>query len=215
MFDTVQGLPVHALVVHGVVVLVPLAALGLIAIAVRPSWRKTYAPLVAILATVGLALVPVATKSGAEARGPDQRRRCRGRADQGPRGHGPAGDLADAGHVGARRRAARHDPTGPHRPADDRGRRARRRSPQLAAAGRSRSPATSGRRPSGSAPSAADRLSRPRARPGCAAAGAATPAAPGRCARRRPRRPGRTRARRGCTTAGSRRCRRPGRGRHG
>lgn len=64
MFDTVQGLPVHALVVHGVVVLLPLAALGLIAIAVRPSWRKTYAPLVAILATAGFALVPVATKSG-------------------------------------------------------------------------------------------------------------------------------------------------------
>ena len=34
MFDTFLGLPVHALVVHAVVVLVPLAALGLIAIAV-------------------------------------------------------------------------------------------------------------------------------------------------------------------------------------
>lgn len=64
MFDTVTGLPVHALVVHGVVVLVPLAAVGLIAIAVRPSWRRPYAPLVAALATIGLALVPVATKSG-------------------------------------------------------------------------------------------------------------------------------------------------------
>ena len=64
MFDTFRGLPVHALVVHGVVVLVPLAAIGLIAIAVRPAWRRPYAPLVAALATIGLALVPVATKSG-------------------------------------------------------------------------------------------------------------------------------------------------------
>ena len=64
MFDTFRGLPVHALVVHGVVVLVPLAAIGLIAIAVRPAWRRPYAPLVALLATAGLALVPVATMSG-------------------------------------------------------------------------------------------------------------------------------------------------------
>jgi hypothetical protein len=66
MFDTFRGLPVHALVVHGVVVLVPLAAIGLIAIAVRPAWRRSYAPLVALLATVGLALVPVATMSGSK-----------------------------------------------------------------------------------------------------------------------------------------------------
>jgi uncharacterized membrane protein len=64
MFDTVRGLPVHALVVHAVVVLVPLAAVGLIAIAVRPSWRRAYAPVVVILATAGLVLVPVATRSG-------------------------------------------------------------------------------------------------------------------------------------------------------
>jgi hypothetical protein len=64
MFDTVMGLPIHALVVHGVVILVPLAAVGLIAVAVRPSWRRPYAPLVAALATIGLAMVPVATRSG-------------------------------------------------------------------------------------------------------------------------------------------------------
>ena len=64
MFDTIRGLPVHALVVHAVVVLIPLAAIGLIAIAVRPSWRRAYAPVVVILATIGLALVPVATMSG-------------------------------------------------------------------------------------------------------------------------------------------------------
>jgi hypothetical protein len=64
MFDTVVGLPVHALVVHVVVVLVPLAALGLVAVAVRPSWRRAYLPVVALLATAGLAMVPVATMSG-------------------------------------------------------------------------------------------------------------------------------------------------------
>jgi hypothetical protein len=64
MFDTILGLPVHALVVHVVVVLVPLAALGLIAVAVRPSWRRAYLPVVAIIATAGLAAVPVATMSG-------------------------------------------------------------------------------------------------------------------------------------------------------
>lgn len=66
MFDTFRGLPVHALVVHGVVVLVPLAAVGLIAVAVRPAWRRPYAPLVALLATAALALVPVATMSGSK-----------------------------------------------------------------------------------------------------------------------------------------------------
>lgn len=64
MFDTILGLPVHALVVHAVVVLVPLAAVGLVAVAVRPSWRRAYLPLVVALATIGLAMVPVATQSG-------------------------------------------------------------------------------------------------------------------------------------------------------
>ena len=64
MFDTILGLPVHALVVHAVVILVPLAAVGLIAVAVRPSWRRAYLPVVAIIATIGLAAVPVATMSG-------------------------------------------------------------------------------------------------------------------------------------------------------
>lgn len=64
MFDTVLGLPVHVLVVHVVVVLVPLASLGLVAVALRPSWRRPYGPVVALLATAGLAAVPVAVLSG-------------------------------------------------------------------------------------------------------------------------------------------------------
>lgn len=64
MFDLVNGLPVHALVVHGVVVILPLAALGTLAMAVRPAWRVTYGPLVVLAAAAGTALVPVATTSG-------------------------------------------------------------------------------------------------------------------------------------------------------
>jgi len=64
VFDTVFGLPVHALVMHVVVVLVPLAAAGVVAIAVVPRWRERFGLLVLALATAGLATVPVATKSG-------------------------------------------------------------------------------------------------------------------------------------------------------
>jgi hypothetical protein len=44
---TVGGLPAHPLLVHAVVVFIPLAALGAIAVAVRPRWNRPYAPLVA------------------------------------------------------------------------------------------------------------------------------------------------------------------------
>ena len=64
MFDLVNGLPVHPLVVHAVVVLLPLAVLGTIAIAVKPSWRATYGWLVVGIAAVATVLVPVATSSG-------------------------------------------------------------------------------------------------------------------------------------------------------
>jgi hypothetical protein len=39
MFDVVAGLPVHALVVHAVVVLLPLMSLVTLAFTVRPKWR--------------------------------------------------------------------------------------------------------------------------------------------------------------------------------
>ncbi|MHA6512896.1 DUF2231 domain-containing protein [Tessaracoccus sp. Z1128] len=51
MVDTVLGLPLHPLIVHAVVVLLPLAALGVIALVVVPRWRPRFAlPLLAILA---------------------------------------------------------------------------------------------------------------------------------------------------------------------
>lgn len=64
MFDLINGIPVHPLVVHAIVVLLPLATLGTIAIALRPSWRRPYGPLVVGSALVSTVLCPVATSSG-------------------------------------------------------------------------------------------------------------------------------------------------------
>ncbi|MDQ1665216.1 MAG: hypothetical protein QOH75_1247 [Actinomycetota bacterium] len=64
MFDTILGLPVHALVVHAVVVLVPLGAVGVIAMAVVPRWRERFGVAVLAILTIGLLSVPVATQSG-------------------------------------------------------------------------------------------------------------------------------------------------------
>ena len=64
MFDLINGIPVHPLVVHAVVVLLPLAIVGTIAIAVVPRWRTPYGPLVVGIALVATVLVPIATSSG-------------------------------------------------------------------------------------------------------------------------------------------------------
>ena len=64
MFDLISGLPIHPLVIHGVVVLGPLAALLAIAYAARPAWRRglQYPP--AGLAVLSAVLGFVATQSG-------------------------------------------------------------------------------------------------------------------------------------------------------
>ena len=46
MPETIGGIPLHPLVVHAVVVLIPLAALGVIAIALVPKWRSRFGILV-------------------------------------------------------------------------------------------------------------------------------------------------------------------------
>ncbi len=66
MLDTFRDLPVHALVVHATVVLVPLAAVSIIALVLVPRWRDTYGLLVVGLSTVALGLVPVTTQAGYE-----------------------------------------------------------------------------------------------------------------------------------------------------
>lgn len=62
--ETVFGLPAHILIVHGVVVLVPLAALGLVAVAAVPRWRERYGVLVAALAVVAAGNTFAAAMSG-------------------------------------------------------------------------------------------------------------------------------------------------------
>jgi hypothetical protein len=64
VFDLINGLPIHPLVVHAVVVLLPLACLGTLGIALRPAWRTKYGVLVVACAAAATALIPVATSSG-------------------------------------------------------------------------------------------------------------------------------------------------------
>ncbi|GAA2739138.1 hypothetical protein GCM10009867_34030 [Pedococcus aerophilus] len=64
MPSTILGLPVHPLIVHAVVVLVPLAALLLAASAVSPRFRRWARYATPAAALVGLVLVPLATSSG-------------------------------------------------------------------------------------------------------------------------------------------------------
>jgi predicted membrane protein DUF2231 len=63
MFDTIAGLPVHVLVVHAVVVLLPLMALVTVAVAVRRRWRVA-APWVVLADAVVVGLAYVAKESG-------------------------------------------------------------------------------------------------------------------------------------------------------
>lgn len=51
--DTLGGIAAHPLLVHVPVVLIPVATIGVIAIAVRPSFMRHYGPLVAGVAFVG------------------------------------------------------------------------------------------------------------------------------------------------------------------
>ena len=61
---TIDGIPVHPLLVHVIVVLLPLAALGGLVIAARATWRRRFGLAVLALTAVGVATVPLATKTG-------------------------------------------------------------------------------------------------------------------------------------------------------
>ncbi|HET7475703.1 MAG TPA: DUF2231 domain-containing protein [Dermatophilaceae bacterium] len=65
MFDTVIGLPVHALVVHGVVVLLPLMCLATVAVAFLPRLR----PLAwwVVVANAGVAAMTLVARQSGEA----------------------------------------------------------------------------------------------------------------------------------------------------
>lgn len=60
----VAGLPLHPLVVHAVVVLVPMAVLGSVLIAVWPAARPRWAWPVVVLTAAALVAIPIATSTG-------------------------------------------------------------------------------------------------------------------------------------------------------
>ena len=60
------GLPAHPLIVHAVVVLLPLAAIGCVLLAIVPRWRRPYGPLVLAAAVVAVISVVLAKGSGEE-----------------------------------------------------------------------------------------------------------------------------------------------------
>ena len=64
MPHTLGGIPVHPLVVHVAVVLIPLAAIGVILIAFVPRWRERYGGLVALFALGALVGTLLAKFSG-------------------------------------------------------------------------------------------------------------------------------------------------------
>jgi len=61
---TVFGLPLHVLMVHAVVVLIPLSTVGIVVIVVSERWRERLLWPVAAVATVATASAVVATQSG-------------------------------------------------------------------------------------------------------------------------------------------------------
>ena len=61
---TVGGIPAHPLVIHAVVVLLPLAAVGTVLVVARPVWRQQLDIWVLILAAIGVVSVPVAVQTG-------------------------------------------------------------------------------------------------------------------------------------------------------
>lgn len=64
MPDTINGIPTHILLVHAVIVLLPLAALALVASALWPTMRRKLGVLTPLLALVALGFVPLATNAG-------------------------------------------------------------------------------------------------------------------------------------------------------
>ena len=62
--DLITGLPWHPLIIHGVVVLVPLAAIGVVLVMFIPKIRRTYSPLVLGTLYVATIFAFLATQSG-------------------------------------------------------------------------------------------------------------------------------------------------------
>lgn len=66
MLDTVFGLPVHSLVVHAAVVLLPLAALGALIMGFSARFSRRFGPLVVAVAAAGVVAAFISRASGEE-----------------------------------------------------------------------------------------------------------------------------------------------------
>jgi uncharacterized membrane protein len=64
VFDLIAGLPVHVLIVHLAVVLIPLSAIGAVLIAARPKALRLFGGATVIGATVGVIASVIAELSG-------------------------------------------------------------------------------------------------------------------------------------------------------
>lgn len=62
--DTVGGLPVHALVVHAAVVLLPLTALGAVLISIKPAWSRRFGIIVVLIGLLAAVATVIAKESG-------------------------------------------------------------------------------------------------------------------------------------------------------
>lgn len=69
MFDTFADLPLHAIVVHATVVLVPMTAVVVLLAAFWPRFRRWAGLLPAVLGLVALGLTPLSTESGESLQG--------------------------------------------------------------------------------------------------------------------------------------------------
>ena len=62
--DSIDGIPVHPLVVHGAVVLVPLAVIAAVGLSWRPSWRDSYGLVIVLVAWAAWVFAYAAVLSG-------------------------------------------------------------------------------------------------------------------------------------------------------
>ncbi|GLY33820.1 DUF2231 domain-containing protein [Kineosporia sp. NBRC 101731] len=64
MFDTVAGLPLHPLIVHASVVMIPIAAITVLGSALSARFRGWAGPVPLLLTAASLVLYPISTESG-------------------------------------------------------------------------------------------------------------------------------------------------------
>src|SRR6478735_9508703 len=64
--DTLFGLPAHPFLVHIPIVLLPLSAIGVVLMALRPRWHRSYRWVVLAIGTVGVMGAALAASAGEE-----------------------------------------------------------------------------------------------------------------------------------------------------